>query len=319
MKNFPFKEIAKRALNFTYAHKWLMPLGLFILGQGSADAWAIIFDQSSMVSFMPAVPENPAMVADFIALHGEKIAGLLLLGIAGAIFYLIVGAISESAVLDTVVKDGVDKKLNLRKSIRSAEHYAMRVFGLRLANAALIVLALALLATPIFILFSKGYEQKALVLSVIGLLIFIPFSFFVSFVFHYAVNFVVQGRMRLKPAIAAGTDLAAKYWLLSLAQTLWSILLYTLASIAFALAVSVAGLFLKGLVFLADKIFTVSLGILSDVVGLVLLAIVGLAFAAVVSVWESTFWAYTWQELVRRGKSEQKTAEEIEAVPEVSK
>ena len=317
MVNFPFQEILKKAAQFTWSYKWLWLLGLFIVGPGDYNFLGFLFRHSSLQNFnwrdAQAAGQLKIFIVNNLTAVWWGLAALLVL----TVFFFYLNGLARASAIWTAGQNGEDLSLSLRKALKQGRGKAWPLAGLNLIYLLLIMAGIFIIMAPIFYLYGQGLSARALWLATLGLAVFLPFYIIVSFAMRYAANFVVLGNMPLRQAIYAGLALFGRFWIVSVLQAVLTMLIYALAIMAFVFAVGVGGLFFRGLIYLAHLVFSASLNDFSNYAGAIILALVGISFGAMVSVWQTAVWTKTWLELVKRQKLEQRLAtEKINTLPE---
>lgn len=316
---FPYKEVLKKAWRLAWQYKWLWVLGLFIVGPGDYNFLGIISEnlgipeealdyQDNAVAFQEFLTQNPLWAAIAFTVF------LLII-----FLFLYVNGLAGAGVISTAFlhQEKKEEPNNLKKIIKRGARFAWKMVAISVAQVSILIFSTALLVAPVYYLLSQGLESRAAWLSFVAFVIFVPLYIVVNFTVIYARNFVVLGEMNVRQSVLSGWDLFSKYWKISILQALLIVLIYSVAIIGFMLAVGMGGLFFRGLMFLANNLAEVSIKGFADVSGAILLSLVGLLFGAVVSVWQTAAWTYTWMELVRQQKIEEKQKAEVAVEPTV--
>ena len=181
-----------------------------------------------------------------------------------------------------------------------ARNFVIRLLGVSLFLQILMGTLSLLIMTPVFYLFSTGATERAIILAVLGALVFIPAAFLVSFANILGPLFLVIFNMPVFLGVRAAISVITEAW----GKLLWfSLLLAAIGIVASLLAV------------IASSPFVV-LAVLSyhrggQIFGPILLGAGGLAiflsFQAVISAFQQTAWVLFFMELVRPEKIEEET------------
>lgn len=208
-------------------------------------------------------------------------------------------------------KSILDKKpTNFSKAFVTGGKYYVRLFGIWLVTVFLMLLVAVILAAPVGYLYSINYGDRATILGLFALAIFIPVSIVINFINNIAPMFVVLHDLRLGPAIAASLDMIRKFWVIFL---FFSVMLGVLSLAASFLVVMVAG---GGVVFLIQIFYNTAA--ISYSFGSVLLGICGavafLVFAGAIAAFQQIAWVLLFERIIKPQKIEE---EEPLPMPEI--
>lgn len=155
-----------------------------------------------------------------------------------------------------------------------------------------------LVSTPVIYLFSKGLDNRAMILGLLALLIILPFIFLIVYLNILGSLFVVFYNLPLRASLAAAGSLIGSVWRKLLAIGL---MVLGLRILVLAVAAAVSAPFV---IFVKMPYY----------LPVVLAAIIFLAVGAVFTSFEQAVWVRMFTELVKPQKTEER--EESEVVPE---
>ncbi|MBX4205155.1 MAG: hypothetical protein KW788_03150 [Candidatus Doudnabacteria bacterium] len=282
----PYGKIFQQAFAILRTHKFLWGLGLFLFWDLGVNA--VTFRMKELPQ--PSTPHiSPAAVAIgvvilviFIQLFFRARAGLIL---------------GTKSILDR-------KPLNFSKSLRGGGKYYFRLFTIWIFTILLLIVSGLILAAPVSYLYSINYSERASLLGLFALFIFIPLAVTLNFANNIAPLFAVLFDLRPRAAIAASLDMIKKFWLVFLVFTIW---LGLISFLAVLLAVSLGS---AGVVFLG-QIFYNTAGIHLSTSS-VLLGIAGIAaflfFAGAIAAYQQIAWVLLFDTIVRPQKIEEEEA-----------
>jgi hypothetical protein len=285
----PYNQILKQAYAILRTHKFLWALGLFLFWDMAAN----------VVSYQMNLSSNPMP-----EIRGGWVS--IVVGIILAIIFIQLAFRAKAGIISGT-KSILDKKpLNFSKAFAQGRRFYVRLFGIWFITLVILGLVGLILAAPVGYLYTINYADRAVLLGLFALLIFIPISIIINFINNIAPMYVVLYDMPLGRAFGASLDTIRKFWIMFLFFSLWLGLLSFAASF---LAVLMGG---SGVVFLV-QIFYNSAGI-HFTFGSILLAICGiiafLIFAGAIAAFQQIAWVLLFEKLIRPQK-----IEEVEPLP----
>ncbi len=316
MTPFPYFEILKKAYELTLHNRWLWVFGLFLGGTGGVN-----FGISNYFSTQPSrewttlenqFEKGVGWISGNPEIFSLLVAGILFL----AMLLIILAGLSRGAVIWATRTLAVAQEANFKKSLGVAKRYFWQIIGLQVIVTAAFSLLFIIFALPIGYLFSVNVIGRAIVLSLLGLVIFIPALVVFGFLHLYGPIFVVLYNARFFVAIQLSFNLIRHKLKESiiLAAVLVGlsfgfVLAVIFSLIIFAFPLGLLGLFLAKLGFeLAIYTLLIGAGILSICYTIVL----GAGFA----VFQNMVWVLAVLEMVKTKKFEEKTKEEKAFVAE---
>jgi hypothetical protein len=309
---FPYTRILRQALGLVRIHRFLWALSLFLVWSNLS--YFLVFTPSNGSRGGQAVSGGINFSEWTAAAYARQIwvsvIGLVLLGLLVWLY------VRSKAALIIAIKALLDKQeTGYKKAFRASSMFSGRILGIWLITSLITLGILLVLTVPVANLISMHFTERAMLLSLIGIIIFIPLSIVIGFVYTFASLFVVLNDMTIKEAIQASVDLVSRYWLIVVTAA-GGIILATvfgfLLSIFAVFVVSIPVVFLAAITYymggpnLAEPATIVALCI-----GFVALVI---AHTIVVS-FQQTAWTLVFLELVKPKKIEE--SEQPAVVPEV--
>lgn len=238
MRPFPYIEILKKAYELTRKHLWLWAFGLFIGGSTGINFGSFNFVLSPRrAKFFKDLPAAWAGLQTWLAIHSRSLPWLIALFFLVVLVLVIFSGLSRGGVVWATAELQKDPQKpatppGFVRALRAAQKYLWRIIGLQvLISFGLIVLSVLFLA-PIGYLFSVGAIGRAVVLSLLGLVILLPAVVVFRFLHLYGPIFLVVYGLSIRAALQYSFNL--------LMQKIWE----GLVLIAFLLGLSIAFLLL---------------------------------------------------------------------------
>jgi len=319
MPPFPYLDIFKKAYFLSIRNPWLWAFGFFIGGVGGINfgSFNFVFSPPRDREFQ-SLEQMGANVSQWISSNTLMFALIAAAVFALAIVLVIFSGISKGAVIWSARKFGEKEPVGFKPSLRSARKYMWRVIVLHSIVTLAYFVTLLVFVLPITYLFSVGAASRAVILSVIGFVIFIPASVVFSFMHLYGPIFVVLYDISLPAAVHHSFNL--------IRQKLKESILFALYLFGFAI-LFIFGLgfsiILAGVPLALFGWFMLSLGfgagVNSLITGFIVLAvayviIMGSGFA----VFQNIAWVLAVEEMIKTRKLPEKESKTVPAIEPVA-
>lgn len=202
MPPFPYLDIFKKAFFFSARNPWLWAFGFFIGGVGGVNfgSFNFVFSPPRDREFQ-SLEQIGMHVSQWISSNTLMFALIAAVVLVLAVLLVIFSGISKGAVIWSARKLGEKEPVGFKLSLRAAKKYAWRVIVLHSIVTLAYFVTVLVFVLPITYLFSAGATSRAVILSVIGFVIFIPASVVFSFMHLYGPIFVVLYDISLPAAI----------------------------------------------------------------------------------------------------------------------
>jgi hypothetical protein len=325
-----YRRILSQAWRIAWRHKYLWFFGLFAVLFTSGGEYEIfirifsgninqpvlpglsriaetgIFSQQGMGGISRIIKEDPITLM--------KVGLVLLVILVLFIFLIWLSVISQTALVKNV-SSLVGKKIasskagavspgaissNFSVSILKANEKFWPIFGLNVINKIVIYLAFILVSLPI-ILTAGGSGAVIKLLYIVAFIIFVPVALALSFIFKYAIAYVIIKGNKFIDSIMAGWLLFVKNWLISLEM---AFILFFVNFIAGLLIILIVLSLIIPFLFLALVVYqlatTIGFWIIITLAFIVLLAVIVLS-GAILSTFQISSWTTLFIELVNKG------------------
>jgi hypothetical protein len=309
MPPFPYLDIVKKAYELTLKNRWLWVFGLFVGGTTGLNFGGINY----LIPVKPQTIPNPKLLfqawTTWIASHPQifsLLVGVALLVLVGLIF---LSGLSRGAVVWAIPKLSEEAEgkittepVGFRQAFRQGRKYAWQIIGLQVFTTLIFFLLLSIFGVPIIYMFAAGAVGKALILTIIGAVIFLPAILIFSFIHIYGPIFIVLYHARIGDAIQHAFNL------------IWQKLKESVLLAAFLAGLSILFIFLLvfSIILLSIPIFIlaillIKLGFVAGVYALLIVAaalsvaytvLLGAAFA----VFQNIAWVLAVMHMVKTGK-----------------
>lgn len=325
-----YRRILSQAWKITWHHKYLWFFGLFAVlftSGGEYEIFVRIFGGDTNQPILPGTrqvaetgifgPQGMEGISSLIKddlLTLIKVGLFLLIILVLFIFLIWLSVISQAALVKNVssitgkkvvsAKAGIVStravSSNFSVSVLKANEKFWPVFGLNVVNKAVIYLAFVLVGLPIILTAgSTGAIVKSL--YIIAFIVFVPVALALSFIFKYAIAYVVIKGNKFTQSIKAGWLLFIRNWLVSLEMAFILFFVNFLAGLLIILIV--LSLFIPFL-FLALVVYqlaaTIGFWIIITIAFIALLAVIVLS-GAILSTFQISSWTTLFTELLNNG------------------
>ncbi|MDP4001372.1 MAG: hypothetical protein Q8P83_03985 [bacterium] len=302
-------KIIKQAYQLVVAHKFLWAFGLLLVLPSIFNIVTYTVDGTSDKFFV----DLNAVLA-WLA-NNLSWATLIGLGVLVVIVGLTLLMLRAQAAIIVSVRRIIDKKeTGFVNGFKNAKMFYWRIFGVLVLVFLFMLVALLVLGAPIYYLATSGLGNRAAILGIFALVIFIPVSVYFRFIISLAPNYVVLHDLKIKESIRASADLIKVHWVKILVFT---VVLGIVTFFAVIITLSLAALVGYSVVQIVPLIYDLegSGSNFTEIMGFTIGGLVILALQAGIAAFGQVAWVLFFQELVSPEKIEE--TPEVGVVPEV--
>lgn len=302
-------KIIKQAYHLVVAHKFLWAFGLLLVLPNILNIATYTVDNAS---------DNFITDLSTILLwltNNLSWAVLIGFGVLIVIVGLALLMLRAEAAIIVSVRRIIDKKeTGFVNGFKNAKMFYWRIFGVLILVFLFMLAALLILGIPIYYLAISGLGNRAAILGIFALLIFIPVSIYFRFITSLAPNYVVLHDLKIKESIRASADLIKVHWVKILVFT---VVLGIVTFFAVMIGLSLAALVWYSVVQIVPLIYDLegSGSNFAEIMGFTIGGLVIFALQAGIAAFGQVAWVLFFQELVSPEKIEE--TPEIGVVPEV--
>ncbi len=303
-----YRKIFKQAYEIVKNNKFLWIFGLFLV-------WGNLLNFSYVSQNQQSSSSLPVPTDLIIFKNHPFLGNFILLLILFLVFQLILLFFRARAANIIAVKAILEKQeTSFIKALRVGGLFNLRLLGVTVLMQILLLVLAFLIVSPIFYLFSLKFFIRAIILSILGLIIFIPVSIVTTLINFLSPMFVTMYDFKIGEAIKRSFELISQSWPTLL---VFSFLLLCLMILSVILSLLLAGLAVSPFVLLAYLAYhrggsTVGLGL--TIFSIVFGSIVFFVTQAVVAVFQQTAWILAFLQLIKPQIFEQ---EEVLPAPEI--
>jgi hypothetical protein len=287
-----YRKILKQAWTITKTNRFLWWYGLLLFFGMSLNVWYGAYRPNSPVdseqlriALVDSLLDKPWGMTLVVILVG---AWLMIYFRAKAGMLLSIKMITERQPASFLLTFGI------------ARNFMSRLVGIWVVLQGVMIVLGAVITTPIFYLFYIGQAGKGGILALLGLLVFLPIAFVISFINTLGPLFLVLFNMPVLQGIRAAVDAISQAWKKLLLFTLILSIISVLASIL-ALAAAAPFVILTVLSYHSGGYSWV-------VIPSTLVAVaIFLGCQAVISTFHQTSWTLFFLELIGPEKIEEET------------
>lgn len=211
-----FSKLLRRAFEITRHNKFLWILGMLsALGgggfRGNFGSFGGGGGSSDNVEG-PSADEFTSAIEGFIETYWVAILIgvilLLLIGLAVAV----ISVISRAGLINAIHKIDEGASTDFKSSFRTGINFFWRLFGLNIVIALVVFIALLIIASPIIYLVVIESYASAILLGIIGFLLIVAISIFLSLISTFASIFAVLAESPVFTAISQAYELIKSNW-----------------------------------------------------------------------------------------------------------
>jgi hypothetical protein len=223
-----YRTILKEAWLILWRYRILWSFGIFAGILGNAGELGIIFNTMTVLENEQVIFDNLSAAAEtnfltnfwktFQDWYGlDPVNSTIFIVMLLFIVVLVVALmmLSQAAMIDAIDRIHHRKRPRFQETIDRVTPIAPKLFGLHLWMKAFQALVIVGIGSPV-VIWMIGHQAVAPLWTLILVLLFVPFSFIISFVSKYASAFLVIERRSVHESILAGWGLLCRHWLVSL-------------------------------------------------------------------------------------------------------
>ncbi len=174
------------------------------------------FNLSTIFAFF----SGPITIQIFIL----KLLILFIITILALLFLWIVIS-SEIAIIRSTIEIDDKTKPKFGKSLREANIKFLPVLGLHILGKLITVAIVVIISLPLLIFIVNSTTSYRLPIALVVWVLFLPLAIITSFIFKYAINFVVLKSEKFWKSISSAWILFRANWLLSLEMAIWILII----------------------------------------------------------------------------------------------
>ncbi|MBI4050518.1 MAG: hypothetical protein HY396_00885 [Candidatus Doudnabacteria bacterium] len=310
MQPFPYFEILKRAYELTIRNLWLWIFGLFVGGTASINfGWIRYFFPGPKNIEFQKVEQEWRQILEWFSAHPQVFAAVAGAIVILALVLIIFAGLSRGAVIWAARELSEHRETFFWRSLKESRKYFWQIIGLQIVVTVTFGIFFSIILAPIAYLFSVGAVGRGVVLSLLGLLIFVPGSIVFGFLHLYGPIFIVLYQARISRAIHLSFNLVR----VKLKESIiLSAFLIGLSLVFMFLAIFSIILFSLPVAVLILVLFYLKLGTAATIL-LVGTAIIGFIYLLVLTAGFAIFQNIVWVLAVSEMVKTQKLPEEAKA------
>jgi hypothetical protein len=305
----PLAKIFKQALILVRNNKFLWGLGLFLV-------WGNLFNFLTINRQDSAGNGSQSeQVSNMIHLtpHQANVWGIAIIAAAAAM--IVMYFLSRAGIILAVGSLMDRRPTGFVKSLSQARPFTLKVASVWILSGLSGAVVLLVLAAPVIYLYVQGMAERAVILGLIGLLIYIPVLLITDFVNIFGVLFAVIFRTNVRDSFRSAFDLISVYW--------WSLVSMEIGLVAmnalwFMFSVLVSSLVFAPFVFLSKipyDMVSQELGNPMIFAGFSVTIIVFLSLQSIFISFMHSCWTLAFWEVIHGQQTDEE--EEKQTVPEV--
>lgn len=215
MPPFPYFAILKKSLDTVRQNRWLWVFGLFIGSAPGINFWwlQLPFGSRPKPEEKAEVMKAGSAAVSWIADNSGLFSVIVAAALAVFLVLVIISGWARAAVIWSAValaRRLPGEKPKFRSSLKRGTKYLWQIVGLQVLVTLGFFLLLAVIASPIFYLFSVGAAGRAFVLLLFGIAIFFPASIVLGFLHVFGPVFIVAYNLRIGEALQYSFNLVRK-------------------------------------------------------------------------------------------------------------
>lgn len=293
MSHINYIDILKRSWKITWNNKHLWWFGLFItLASGGS------FNYRGFGSN----EQSKNLGEQIMAFTGQHLAIVLFAGLALLIIFIILGVlsiISRGALIRSAHKITEGTPITFKAGFAFGKKYFWRIFAISVVLSLIALLIIFVMAIPIVFLFISHSNVLGAILTLLGIILFIPLMILLAYLRIFGTLYVVLGDLAIQPALENAYALFRKNIISSIVMSL----VFLITGIIFCFALLIA-LIPLALIF---AIIALVFYLLLKAVGLYIIAGLGIITAIVLfiaarSIYETfiqTAWVLFFYEIAK--------------------
>lgn len=309
-----YQKIIKRAFDLVWHNRFMWLLGLLAGGvsvfQGGSGFNSSDFEK--LKNWQRSTPSGGS-TAEASVKSAERVLGESLSSLMSSTTFWVVTIIvltlviisiylhftARGAIVRSAVELNDDKKLTLGEAWKFGGEYFWRVFIFSLVIAAITLLGLFVLVTPIVLLAIFGLSIAAIIFGVLFAITFFLFIIYLAFVAPYAERILILENKRALESISLGIRFFNKHWKQILILYLLLLAIGLVAGMAIAIVLIVPSL---TLVFVGIVIYSIN-QVATFIYAFITLSVAFILFLALtglINSFTSTTYTLSYLELKKR-------------------
>lgn len=290
-------DIIRKAAKITFKHKFLWLFGFFAASSYSS---LNLYNYSGS-DINKIYQGDPQKIFDNISSYLSErwilfavVGGIILLLL---LIFAILNFISQGALIGCVNHIDLKKKTGIGHGFQTGGKHFFRILGIGFLGGLAVVIALLVLGAPIAMLFAYQLFGRALILLLIGLIIFIPLSIVVHFITTFGKRYAVIHDMKILNAMKMAFNLFVKNIGASILMGLLLFIIGMAAAIALLIAIFIVAIPFIALGFIAYAALKFIGILLVIIIGAVVLIALSVVYSAIISTYQSCVWTLFFKEL----------------------
>ncbi|HNV97618.1 MAG TPA: hypothetical protein PKL13_04975 [bacterium] len=229
-----YRVVLKRAWNITKRNPVLWIFGFFAIFLWTGGELQMFLDTLTTVGNIQHPSGDFAFIlATLAAFFSGPLTSqifvlkvlIFTLAVTFSLAFLWIIIVSEIAIIKSTIELDDKVKPNFNKSIKDANKSLFTVLGLHIISKVLINALIIGISLPILIFIVKSSISYRLPIAIVVWVIFLPIAIIISFVFKYAINFVVLRGERLWKSIGSAWTLFKTNWIVSIEMAIFILLI----------------------------------------------------------------------------------------------
>jgi hypothetical protein len=269
-------EIISKAYSYTRNHKYLWFFGLFLTFCGA-------------LNFIRLIDWSALLTGEFVFL---LLLGLVTLFVSFILIFL--AAISRSVIIYTVLHLERKEDVSMKMALKDTKKHWSTVFLASLFIFSILLFIFSWLFLPVYLMHPTQDVYKPLLITLIGLAIFLPILVSLMLVNFFAACFIVVYNMSVWRSIQSAFDLFMRYWERMIGLFVFLVVIYL---VLFSFSASLIGLCLLFAYQAQSLVQSLSIPL---IIGIFSLLSLSLLFAnALVNVFTNVAWTLYFLKIVK--------------------
>ncbi|MDD4290576.1 MAG: hypothetical protein PHH83_04915 [Patescibacteria group bacterium] len=152
---------------------------------------------------------------------------IFILVVVFSLVFLWIVIVSEIAIIKSTIELDDKVKPKFSKFIKDANKSLFTVLGLHIISKILINILIIGISLPLLIFIVRSSISYRLPIAIVVWVIFLPIAIIISFIFKYAINFVVLRGEKLWKSIGSAWILFKTNWIISIEMAIWILFINT--------------------------------------------------------------------------------------------
>lgn len=229
-----YRVVLKRAWDITKKNPVLWIFGFFAIFLWNGGQLQVFMDTITSISNI----QNPGglfaiNLATIIAFFSGPISLqifvlkilIMTLVIMLSLFFLWLIIASEIAIIKSTIEIDDKEKPKFAKSLKQSNASLFSVLGLHIIEKIVVSVLIIGISLPLLIFIVRSSISYRLPIAIVIWVIFLPIAIIASFVFKYAVNFVVLKGEKLWKSLGSAWMLFRTNWMISIEMAVWVLII----------------------------------------------------------------------------------------------